>query len=141
MQLTATPWDEDSGVCDCCGNTSKTVWGDVSNPDQTLAVYYVQWTKGKPDHFPNIDLVMGPWGEGIEPEQRFLVSLLYDPGDEGGGFMVIDSDDRPANDGKICGRAMKRAEIVGTPLAKEVFQLVDTIWLQDPRIEEIRSFS
>lgn len=52
--------------------------------------------------------------------------------------MVIDSEGRPANDPKLCGRALKRVEVLGTPLAKEVFQLVDCIWLQDPRMADVR---
>ena len=139
MTLTATPWKESSGICECCGNTSKTIWGDVSSPEQTVAIYYVQWTVGSAEHLPNVDIVIGPWGEGTEPKQRILVSLLFQPGEDGGSFMVTDSEGRPANSSEICGRALKRAEIVGTPLAEEVFRLVDTIWLQDPRVVEVKN--
>jgi hypothetical protein len=52
--------------------------------------------------------------------------------------MVIDSGHRPANTSQLCGRALKRADVIGTPLASEVFQLVDAIWLQDARIAEVR---
>jgi len=90
-QLTATPWKESSGVCDCCGNASKRIWGDLSAGESTIAVYFVHWTVGNADHFPNIDLIIGPWGEGAKPEARALVSLLYRPSAEGGSFMVIDA--------------------------------------------------
>lgn len=138
MELTATPWEESSGTCDCCGNTSKTIWGDVSTPQQGVATYYVQWTVGSAEHFPNIDLIIGRWGDDADPAQRILVSLMYRPGRNGGSFMVIDSERRPANDPRLCGRALKRVEVIGTPLAKEVFQLVDCIWLQDPRMAAVR---
>jgi hypothetical protein len=138
VELTVTPWKETSGSCDCCGRTSKTVWGDVSAMDQTLAVYYVQWTVGSSDHNPNFDLIIGTWGEGADPSQRILVSLVYQPRHEGGSFMIIDSEDRPANSRSLCSRALKRADVIGTPLAKEVFQLVDAIWLHDSRIAEVR---
>jgi hypothetical protein len=39
--------------------------------------------------------------------------------------MVIDSGHRPANTPSLCGRALKRSDVVGTPLAKEVFELID----------------
>jgi hypothetical protein len=138
MELTATPWEESSGTCDCCGNISKTIWGVISTPHGTVATYYVQWTVGSAEHFPNIDLIIGRWGDGADPTQRVLVSLKYRPDRGGGSFMVIDSDVRPANNAKLCGRALKRVEVVETPLAEEVFQLVDTIWLQDPRIAGLR---
>jgi hypothetical protein len=140
MHLTVTPWKESSGTCDCCGRTSRTVWGDISAADQTLAVYYVQWAVGSADHNPNFDLIIGTWGEGADPKRRCLVSLVYQPRHQG-GFMVIDGESRPANTPSLCGRALKRAEVIGTALAKEAFQFVDAIWLHDSRIAEVRSLS
>jgi hypothetical protein len=32
---------------------------------------------------------------------------------------------------------LARAEVIGTPLAKQAFELVDAIWLRDERIAEI----
>ena len=62
MELRATPLKETSATCECCGKVSKIVCGDVSIPDKTLAIYYVQWTVGSTEHYPNIDLIMGPLG-------------------------------------------------------------------------------
>jgi len=138
MELTATPWKETSATCDCCGKLSKTICGEVSVADKTLAIYYVQWTVGSAEHFPNIDLIIGPWGAGAEPGERVLIALVYDCGADGGGFMIIDSENRPANSPELCGRALKREEVIGTPFAQEAFQLVDAIWLQDPRVDEVK---
>ena len=84
---------------------------------------------------------MGPWGDGADPGERVLISLVYDPGPDGGGFTIIDSEARPANARELCGRALKRKEVIGTPFAQETFQLVDAIWLGDPRIEEVRNLN
>ena len=104
--ITATPWKESSGTCDCCGRTSKTIWGDLSSEASTLAVYFVQWTLGAPEHTPNIDLVLGKWGDGAEAQERVLVSLLYRPAPSGGSFMVIDGEGRHSNRQAICGRGL-----------------------------------
>ena len=135
MEVIATPWNESGGVCDCCGRTSRTVWGDLSNSEGALAIYYVSWTKDAPEHLPTVDLIIGSWGEGASPEHRILVSMLYRAGADG-GFMVVDADDSRANKPELVGRAMKRAEVVGTPLAKEAFALVEVVWAQDARIGE-----
>jgi hypothetical protein len=135
--VVANPWKESVGTCDCCGRTSKTIWGDLSFADATVAMYYVQWTLGAPDHLPNVDIVMGPWGEGTDASGRVLASLHYRPSRDGGSFMVIDAQDRLARKQSICGRAMARAEIIGQPIAAEIFALVDRIWLMDPRIAEV----
>jgi hypothetical protein len=138
MDLRATPLKETSSTCECCGKVSKIICGDVSITERTLAIYYVQWIVGSTEHDPNIDLIMGPWGDGVDPNERILISLVYDVGPDGGGFTIIDSEARPANSRRLCGRALKREEVIGTPFAQEAFQLVDAIWLGDPRIEEVK---
>ena len=136
--IVATPWKESAGTCACCGRASKTIWGDLSQGEATVAMYFVQWTVGAPEHDPNIDLIVGPWGEDAKPEYRLAVSLLYRPARSGGSFMVVDGEGRRTDDRALCGRALKRAEVVGTPLAQEVFALVDAVWLTEPRIGEVK---
>lgn len=137
--LTATPWKESQGTCACCGNTSKTIWGDLSDDQGTHAVYFVQWTVDSPDHYPNIDLIIGPWGEGTSADQRMLACLRFRPAPDGGAFMVIDAGDRRPSSPPLFSRSLRRDEVVGTPLAPRVFQLVDAIWLTNPRIEEVKA--
>jgi hypothetical protein len=117
--MTATPWNQSEHLCDCCGNRSRTFWGEVSEPDRTLAVYYVHYTRGSAQHAPLIDVIVGPWGDGARAEDRVLVTLAYRPG-PGGGIMVADAAGRPSDNGELCGRALSRDEVVGTALAKEL---------------------
>jgi hypothetical protein len=140
-EIIATPWKESSGVCACCGSTSKTIWGDLSAEAVAVATYFVQWTVGAPKHDVNIDLVVGAWGEGARPQDRVLVSVLYRPSSEGGSFMVIDGEGRYAGKSELCGRAMCRAEVVGTPFAQEVYSLLDSVWLTDPRMAEVKALN
>lgn len=139
--LAATPWEKSEGTCTCCGRTSKTIWGDLSQDNTALAVYFVQWTVGSSDHNPNFDFVLGPWGEGTLAENRVLVSLLFKPAADGGAFMVIDAEERLKAKRSICGRAMLRCEVVGTRFADEVFRLVDALWLTDPRMSEVQALN
>jgi len=37
----------------------------------------------------------------------------------------------------LVGRALRRDEVIGTPLAPVAFELVDAIWMQDERIGEL----
>ena len=141
MGITSTFWNESTGHCDCCGRVSKEIWGDLSDAAGTQAVYFVHWTVGAPEHFPNIDLVIGQWGEGAEPVNRDLVSLAYRPGPDGGSFMVIDGQGRPSDKRTLCGRALRRDEVVDTPLAAHVFSLVDALWMTEPRIAEVRALN
>lgn len=132
-------WSESTGHCDCCGKQSKTVWGDLADSSGTRALYFVQWTVNEPGHMPNFDIVLGPWGSETAPGDRVLVSLLYQPRTGGGSFMVASGKGRRADDRSLCGRALARADVIGTPLANETFSLVDALWLTEPRIKEIRA--
>ena len=49
-------------------------------------MYYVQYTVGSAEHLPNIDVIVGPWGEGTSPDGRVLVALAYKPGQGAGSW-------------------------------------------------------
>ena len=138
---TATPWKESSGTCDCCGEKSKTIWGGLSSEQAAVATYFVHWTVGASEHDVNVDLIVGAWGDGTGPQDRVLVSALFRPSPSGGSFMVVDAESRFAPKRELCGRAMRRAEVVGTALAPEVFALLDGVWLGDPRVAEIKALN
>lgn len=111
--------------------------GFVYNGDEPVAAYYVHWTLGRPDHGATFDFVLGRWGAGTTAADRSVVSLSYRVTDQGPQFTVTDAAGRPAADGQIASLALRRDQVIGTPLAPEVFALVDAVWLQDERIREL----
>jgi hypothetical protein len=131
--------DAVSGVCECCGNVSRQITGFVHENDVTILGYSFNWTVGRfPDHPANIDLVMGEWGDVASPEQRFLISMLLTVRDHRPEVLVIDSGNRPmAYKSDLVSRALRRDQVVGTPLATKVFALIDAIFLDDPRVSEL----
>jgi hypothetical protein len=129
----------DFGPCSCCGNMSRCVWGYVYSGDNARAAYLVHWTLGQvPKHGANIDLIIGPWGKGSKASSRSAVSLEYRIGDSGPSVMVIDAHGRDHANGKLAKRALRREDVVGKPIAKEVFAICDAILLLDERVVEIR---
>jgi hypothetical protein len=124
------------GPCSCCGQMTKRVWGYVYRLDAALAVYYVQWTPGHEAKSADFDLIVSPWGENTHASQRSAVSLKYRVLDTGPSFMVVDASTRAAEN-KLASHSLTRAEIIGTPLAAEVFAICDAIYTDDPRIMEI----
>jgi hypothetical protein len=125
-----------SEPCPCCGNRTHTVWGYIHQNDATLAVYYVRWTPGHLDRGASVELLIGDWGEESKATDRQAVLLRYGVTAKGAGFMVVDAE-APASD-DLVGKALKRKEVVGTPLAEQAFALADAIWLKEKRIAEIR---
>ena len=134
--LTVEPLDESGGHCDCCGNLSRSVWGLIHSGEATVAAYWMHWTVGHLDtDGANLDLVVGSWGESTGPSDRFAASLLYrESNDEPAAFMVIDATDRQIAESELAVCALRRNEVIGTPIADQLFALVDAIWLQDGRI-------
>jgi hypothetical protein len=105
-----------------------------------LAAYYVHWTVGKlGDHGAIFDLIVGRWGNRATAADRHLVSLDFRVRGNGPAFMVIDAGGRPVNDPAIVGWAMTRAEVLGTPAAKQAFEIVDAILAQDNRLSKLVS--
>jgi hypothetical protein len=129
---------QDAGRCDCCGNLSRTVWGYVYDADVPVAAYYVNWTLGRIDHGANFDLVVGKWGEGASLEDRSVVALAFQWSADGPQFIIIDAAGRPsAKPGALAATALRRDQVVGTPLASKAFEMLDAIWIQDERIGEL----
>ena len=126
---------ETSGHCDCCGNESRRVWGMVYNGDQALAAYWMHWTEGHlGDLGANLDLVMGRWGDETCASDRVAIALVHRQQPDGDpALMVVDAGDRPHADGSLASTSLRREDIIGTPLAAQVFALTDAIYEQDRR--------
>ena len=128
----------DFGPCECCGNNSRTVWGFIHTPRDTLASYFVHWTLNRvSDHGANFDLIMGNWGEHATAQDRCLVSLAYRLFEDGPQFMVIDGHDRPSAKSDLVGRVLRRDDVVGQPISKQAFAAVDAILADDTRLLEL----
>ena len=131
------PTEESGGVCDCCSNQTRTVWGYVHEEGGgTVASYFVHWTVGKSieDHPANFDLIYGAWGEGATKNDRRAISLVHFEREGVPGVSVIDANNRPVASSELVGSAMRREELVGTPLAQQVFSIFDAVISQDIRL-------
>ena len=133
--LTVERLDESSGLCECCGTASRCVWGLVHRGNETVAAYWMHWTVGHLEqNGANLDLVIGEWGENALAEKRAVVALEHRQQPDGSpALMVIDSAERPVARGDLATAALTRADVVGSPLAEQVFAITDAIYLQDDR--------
>ena len=140
-ETTESPFDveemgESGGLCDCCGNESRCVWGMVHQAGgETVAAYWMNWTDGHLGELgANLDLIVGRWGENTSADDRVAISLLHRQQSNGTpALMVIDAAERPAANGSLAQTALSRSDVVGTPLASRVFSMVDAIYEQDGR--------
>jgi hypothetical protein len=121
--------------CDCCGGVSRSVAGLLYSGGVAAAAYWVHWTEGHlSDPGANVDLVIGPWGEGTSSSDRCAIAMVHRQLADGTpSLMVVDAEGRPAADGSIAQIGLRRDQVIGTPLAAQVFAMTDAIYEQDER--------
>jgi len=135
--IAVEPDGESGGTCECCGKETRTIWGYLSADQQTIAAYFVQWTRHNPEHYPNIDFLIGTWGDGA-PDDRKLVAWQFNPALN--SFRLIDSASRPAAQSTLCNASLTRDQILADSEFKELTTLLlDAVWLDDPRLSEVRA--
>lgn len=129
----------DYGPCECCGDISHLATGMVRLDDEPYALYQVHWTKNQiVKHGAEFYVVLGKFGERTTAADKFAVALHYFIEPDRSGFSVVDADKTAIASHPLVGRALARADVVDTPLAQEVFDLIDAIWLEDKNIAEVR---
>lgn len=126
------------GPCTCCGQMTTRVWGYVHDLNEALAAYYVEWTPGHQGQQANFDLIVGSWGERSSASDREAVALEFGKLETGPAFLVIDANSRKIAASPLVSRALDRSAVIGTPIAAVVFAICDLIFLEDPRISELR---
>lgn len=135
--LVVEPAGESSGACECCGNVSRRVSGWIHAGERTVAAYAIRWTPGHvQENGAEIDLIIGAWGEESSAADRVGVSLVHFEREDGPWGSVTDAAERPLLKSDLVGSRLRRDEVVGTPLAAQVFSLVDAVYLQDARLLE-----
>lgn len=134
--LVVEPADSsDHGPCSCCGNVSRTAWGFVHWEEGTVAAYFAHWIVGQPGHGAHLDMIVGRWGESSTAEDREAVSLACRFVNGGPDLAVIDAPGRQFAENELVGRALRREDVIGRPLAAKVFALANAILFHDDRLE------
>jgi hypothetical protein len=126
------------GPCKCCGDLSLVASGMMRLDAEPYAAYQVHWTTHQvARHGAEFYIILGQWGDSTTSADRFAIALHFFIGPDKCGFMVVDADQTPMASHPLVGRALPREMVVNTPLAQEVFKLVDAIWLADENIMEV----
>jgi len=110
----------------------------VRRDDEPYALYQVHWTSQQvARHGAEFYIVLGEFGDGTTAADKFAVALHFYVEPHRFGFMVVDAGQTAIASNPLVGHALSREAVVDTPLAREVFDLVDAIWLGDINISEI----
>ena len=131
--------ESDEGKCDCCGKTTKTIWGFISRDGSCCAVYYVSWTEGHRERGATFLISLGDWeDEESQDKQSFALRLKMMP--TGAAFMVVDAgktqwaqNETAQND--VLGVLLNRETALASPLKTDVFAIADLILDRDKRFK------
>src|SRR5258708_21730658 len=127
------------GPCPHCGQKTSRVWGYVYQSEAAMAAYFVEWTPHHPEKDATFDLIVGKWGEDAQSADRQAVSVALRVLENGPSFMVHDAGARPTGSSFLISVALRREEVIGTPLAKTIFDICDLVYLADQRIAELKN--
>ena len=119
--------------CECCGASTRIVRGFVYKAGTARAVYLVRSTLGAHHRDADVAVSVGGWCDA-DPSHRQLVTLSLRQLEQGPAFMVVDAKDTAWGGEEDLGEPMRRGEVVGTPLSREVFGILDAVALQDQRV-------
>jgi len=104
----------------------------VEKDGSHLATYQIKWTVGNPSHG------MGWLVSLPDPISGRAVAVSLGYSFEHASFMVRHVGDYPwdEDDRRDVGELLDRDGVIGTPLAKRVFEIVDDIWSSDPYVQD-----
>ncbi|MBM4779680.1 MAG: hypothetical protein GQE15_18405 [Archangiaceae bacterium] len=96
------------------------------------AVLLVRWTVGA-RHDAEVAVSVGAWCNADRSPRR-LVALLLRQQPNGPAFMVVDADLARWDDSSLLGTALRSEDVLNTPLASEVFAILDAAGAADLRL-------
>ena len=97
------------GPCADCGQTTRSVAGNLWIGDLRIAAFWVTWTEGKSRHPAFVDLILGEIDRDAAPEERVGISLCYRNDGDCREFEIIDADGRAFTEWAGPGRACREA--------------------------------
>ena len=148
-KFTLEEGESDEGKCDCCGKTTKTIWGFIHRNKLCCAVYYVSWTEGHRERGATFLISLGDWeGEEVTDRQSFALRLKMMP--TGAAFMMVDAaktqcgknetapnetEQDEAEQKDLLGVMLDRETALISPLKADVFAIADLILDRDKRFK------
>jgi hypothetical protein len=122
--------------CECCGRTSRTVWGWVhagtAGSGDTRAAYYAGWVEGHADSVIHLTISLGQWGDGASAAERQAVAIDLRSFDGQPQCMIV--DDAFIQDPDSLGHHLPRDEALANPSLSEFWEITDAILEQDTRL-------
>ncbi|MGD1924234.1 MAG: hypothetical protein ACFB03_08590 [Paracoccaceae bacterium] len=140
--MTVTDWqsilieelEAEETLCDCCGQTTTSLQGDLLVEDGWIGFYFVNFTRAHLEHSPNFRVGLGNWSEEADTRDRWIFSADYHPNLN--AFTILDHLGETTT---VDAVHLSREDIVGQPFSHEAFALLDAIYLKESRLEFLRS--
>jgi hypothetical protein len=126
-------------MCPHCGEQSLTVWGYVSQDQVAHSIYYANLMTGHKEASARLTISFGGWGEEDDVAKRRWVFIEARPTADRYEMMVREPEESLYHDKTILGSPMTRAEVLGSSLKDEIFEIADFIAFNDPAVKSYLS--
>ena len=129
-QVTIREGDVDYTQCNTTGKPVTVVTGYLDVGEYSAGWYTVGVTHDAPDRLPLIRLYIGDWTEGAGPDERwgFRMGVTND------GPFLADWSDAEKSEARPVFTPVDKAQVEGTPMEPQIWQIVDKIMSEDSRL-------
>ena len=121
-------------ICSHCGEQSLTVWGYVSQDHAAHSIYYANLMTGHKEASARLTISFGGWGEEDDVAKRRWVFIEARPTADRYEMMVRETGESLCFGKTILGSPITRAEVLGSSLKDEIFEITDFIAFNDPAV-------
>jgi hypothetical protein len=129
------PWEETKTFpCADCGAAATRVAGDVLADGTVRAVYRMTWVESHPERRAHLAIGLGSWDQRASRADRHLIELQVWHRDRYPSLTVIDSPSHREFVDNVLGIGLRRDQVVGTPVGRELFEITDQVMFHDPRV-------
>ncbi|WP_058246497.1 hypothetical protein [Tropicibacter naphthalenivorans] len=128
--MTVQEGEVEQTQCNCCGKPTTVVTGYLTSGDYSAGWYTVGVTLDAPGHLPLLRLYIGDWSEGAGPDERWGFRI----GIDGDGPQLVDWSAEDRSEAAPVFTPLDRAQVLGTPMERQIFTLVERILTQDSRL-------
>ncbi|SMX49579.1 hypothetical protein [Maliponia aquimaris] len=128
--ITLREGETEQGTCRCCGAPTTIVTGYLEVGALSAGWYTVGATMGEPDHLPLVRIYLGDWSDSAGPAERWGLRIGITPD----GPNLLDWPEKDRAEARPVFSPLDRAQVLGTPMEAQVFDLLDTILSGDSRL-------
>lgn len=130
------PGDEETAICEHCGDPYRVIHGFVYAAGEPFAVYHAGLYSRHPNDRASLAISFGDWSESASGADRERVAIQAWPTPNRIEMHIDDRSETPWDDSEVFGRVLERGEAMAHPLRADFLEVAEFVVLHDQRLRE-----